>query len=324
MTWLAWRQIRAQAAASALALAALALLLVFSAARGAHLGGDLIQALRPTQRHAYIAGDAILILLPAVIGVFWGAPLAARELEAGTYRLAWTQTVSRARWLWTKIGLSALVTLATAAFATLLIGWWSAPIDRAIATGGDRGGLYVTRVEPLAFDARGIVPSAHALLALVLGVTVGLLIRRTLPAMAVTLAIVIALQVAMPLAIRQHLVAPVRTVVAIPTDSPILLGVAGDAAIQVHAPGGWLLSSHVVDRRGQTAPFPTSFVSCLRHGGEAAPPRCIAALNRQGYREQITEHPARQFWALQLAESAVFLTLSLILCGLCAWRIKRI
>ena len=56
MTWLAWRQIRAQAAASALALAALALLLVFSAARGAHLGGDLIQALRPTQRHAYIAG----------------------------------------------------------------------------------------------------------------------------------------------------------------------------------------------------------------------------------------------------------------------------
>ncbi len=64
MTWLAWRQIRAQAAAGALALAALALLLGFIAARSAHLGGEFIRALSPSQRHAYVTGDAILILLP--------------------------------------------------------------------------------------------------------------------------------------------------------------------------------------------------------------------------------------------------------------------
>ena len=43
-----------------------------------------------------------LILLAAVIGVFWGAPLVARELEQGTQRLVWTQSVTRRRWFSTK------------------------------------------------------------------------------------------------------------------------------------------------------------------------------------------------------------------------------
>ena len=33
-----------------------------------------------------------VILLPALIGIFWGAPLIARELESCTYRLSWTQS----------------------------------------------------------------------------------------------------------------------------------------------------------------------------------------------------------------------------------------
>jgi ABC-type multidrug transport system ATPase subunit len=32
---------------------------------------------------------------PVLIGMFWGAPLVARELETGTFRLAWTQSVTR-------------------------------------------------------------------------------------------------------------------------------------------------------------------------------------------------------------------------------------
>jgi hypothetical protein len=44
--------------------------------------------------------------------MFWGAPLVAGELESGTFRLAWTQDVSRVRWLalWTAPGtLEALI-----------------------------------------------------------------------------------------------------------------------------------------------------------------------------------------------------------------------
>ena len=42
--------------------------------------------------------------MPALIGAFWGAPLITREFEAGTFRLAWNQSVTRARWLAIKLG----------------------------------------------------------------------------------------------------------------------------------------------------------------------------------------------------------------------------
>src|ERR1039458_5140856 len=36
-----------------------------------------------------------VILVPALVGMFWGAPLIAREMETGSFRLAWTQSVTR-------------------------------------------------------------------------------------------------------------------------------------------------------------------------------------------------------------------------------------
>jgi hypothetical protein len=43
--------------------------------------------------------DILARSVPALVGVFWGAPLLAREYDTGTFRLAWTQSVSRRRWL---------------------------------------------------------------------------------------------------------------------------------------------------------------------------------------------------------------------------------
>ena len=37
--------------------------------------------------------------VPLLAGVFWGGPLIAREIEQDTHRLAWTQSISRGRWL---------------------------------------------------------------------------------------------------------------------------------------------------------------------------------------------------------------------------------
>jgi hypothetical protein len=36
----------------------------------------------------------------------WGAPLVARELEAGTFRLTWNQSITRTRWLAVKLTLT--------------------------------------------------------------------------------------------------------------------------------------------------------------------------------------------------------------------------
>ena len=46
----------------------------------------------------------LLLLLPLLIGLFWGAPLVSREVEHGTHRLVWTQGVSRRRWAAVKFG----------------------------------------------------------------------------------------------------------------------------------------------------------------------------------------------------------------------------
>jgi ABC-type transport system involved in multi-copper enzyme maturation permease subunit len=47
----------------------------------------------------FLLSTGIILLAPAVIGLFWGAPLIARELETGTAALAWNQSVTRTRWL---------------------------------------------------------------------------------------------------------------------------------------------------------------------------------------------------------------------------------
>ena len=148
-----------------------------------------------------------MLVLPALIGLFWGAPLLTRELEAGTHRLVWNQSVTRTRWLAVKLALTGLAAMTAAGLGSLAVSWWSSPIDKTAAN--------VPQMGPVVFAARGIVPIAYAAFAFALGVTVGMLVRRTLPAMAITLAVFVAVQFAMPLLVRPHLVPPTRSTIEI-------------------------------------------------------------------------------------------------------------
>jgi hypothetical protein len=323
MTWLAWRQMRGQALAAAIGMAALALLLMILVARTGHLAvADVVRQLSLPQKRVFALGSAALNLLPAVLGVFWGAPLVARELEAGTHRLAWAQGVGRQRWLWTKVGLGALATVATVGVASLALTWWAAPVDQAIGLAGDDGGVFVAKVEPLVFDARGIVPVAHALLAFMSGVAAGTLLRRTLPAMGATLVVVVALSLAMPLGVRQHLIAPVATTEAITADTPLMIDQNGTVTVDARRPGSWVLDQTIVDRSGARASAPAAFLDCLNHRG--APETCNATLRRAGLHVAVREQPARRFWPLQWIESGIFLALSAALAAFCALWIRRI
>ena len=92
-----------------------------------------------TARAAFLQNDDTLRTLlgslvravPAIIGIFWGAPLVARELESGTYRLAWTQSITRTRWLAVKLGVIGLASMAVAGLLSLIVTWWASPLDRA-------------------------------------------------------------------------------------------------------------------------------------------------------------------------------------------------
>jgi hypothetical protein len=222
MIWLTWRQFRAAGAMMAAALAALAAMLALTgpgladdyatgiAACTSQSGGcsSFVDRFFQDHQDAFLAAAAVVLVLPALIGLFWGAPLLTRELEAGTHRLVWNQTITRTRWLAVKLGLIGLAAVTAAGLGSLAVTWWSSPIDKAAAPN-------FPKMAPLLFAARGIVPIAYAAFAFALGVTVGMLVRRTLPAMAITLAVFVAVQLAMPLLVRPHLLPPMRSTIEI-------------------------------------------------------------------------------------------------------------
>jgi ABC-type transport system involved in multi-copper enzyme maturation permease subunit len=135
MTWLAWRQSRLQflIAACALLLLTLAFALTepglhhLSAEYGARPAAFLAQVQTGGYPVLYFVGGAVMYLTPLVIGAFWGAPLIARELEAGTHRLTWNQSVTRTRWLLVKIAIGGGAAMLFAGIAGLLLSWWAGP-----------------------------------------------------------------------------------------------------------------------------------------------------------------------------------------------------
>jgi hypothetical protein len=352
MIWLTWRQFRAQAAMMAAALAVLAVILALTGSRLAddyatgiaacstESGGcsEFVHRFFDDHRGPFLAVTAVVLVLPALIGLFWGAPLIARELEAGTHRLVWNQSITRTRWLAVKLGLTGLAAVTAAGLGSLAVTWWSSPIDK---TGADQ----FARMEPLLFGARGMVPIGYAAFAFALAVTVGMLVRRTLPAMAITLAGFVVVQIAMPLLVRPHLIAPTRSTIEITAASlDGLRGRPGNGPLQVilRAPdtaaymGAWVLSSQAVDASGHAV----GSISVSRSGACAPPQKgpaqqpagaepgdelsaCFAEIRRLGYRQQLTYHPASRFWAFQWYETGVYTALALGLAGFCFWRLRH-
>jgi hypothetical protein len=351
MIWLTWRQFRAQAAMMSAALAVLAVILVLT---GPGLADDysagiaacttqsngcssFVDRFFHDHQDAFLAVTAVVLVLPALLGLFWGAPLIARELEAGTHRLVWNQSVTRTRWLAVKLGLTGLAAMAAAGLGSLAVDWWSDPIDKTAADFG--------RMEPLLFDARGIVPIAYAVFALVLGVTVGMLVRRALPAMAITLAVFVAVQIAMPLLVRPHFIPPKVSTVEISAanlDGLVAPRGGGPVRLFTKAPdtgayaGAWLLSSHIVDASGhavRSVPVSRTGACGPPQGGPAQQPAgakpgdelsaCFAEIKRLGYRQRLTYQPASRFWAFQSYETGIYIALALSLAGLCFWRIRH-
>jgi hypothetical protein len=220
--------------------------------------------------------------------------------------------------------------------------WWAAPISQAVIDGG-HGGPAQSRFSQLNFPIHGITPLGYAAFAFALGVTAGALIRRTVPAMAVTLAIFAALQVAMPLWVRPNLAPPDHTVIPVTSlapAGPAQAGPGGDTftlyALDIPGqPGAWLLSSGPVNAAGQaisTTPAACASVGTGPGGGPQGnaflpgqgPAAFVACLGHHGIREAITYQPASRYWRFQLTETAIYLALALALAGCCFRRLSRL
>jgi hypothetical protein len=355
MIQLAWRQFRTQALVAYGLLAVIAVILVITGVQlaryydtyvatcGAHGNCGPAQTAFLARDHIVQAAlGPILLLLPALIGMFWGAPLLARELETGTYRLAWTQSVTRGRWLTVKLGMLGLASMAVTGLFSLLVTWWFSRIDQ----------LNLGRFTPGLFEDRGIVPVGYAAFAFALGVTAGVLIRRTVPAMAATLIPYAAARLAVAFWIRPHLMAPLRIT------APLALGGPGRTTMMGQGttnPSDWVLSSDTLNRAGQV--IGQNGGISIAHGMEgisfqprpdgiwlAGVGRCPnipagaslgpgspvsrsgalqACVSKLGVHQQLVYQPISRFWAFQWYETGIFLAAAALLAGFCFWWVRR-
>jgi hypothetical protein len=338
MIRLSWLQFRAQALTAVAALAAFAIVL---AATGPHLaslytastitgchGGNCLFAantflsqLQATSPYpiVYLLGIALILAAPAITGIFWGAPLIARELETGTYQLAWTQSTTRTRWLVVKLALTGLAAMAVTEALSLIYTWWADPIVKATDLGGSTSLFSGGRFGSPTFATHGITPLGYAAFAFALGTAAGALIRRTVPAMAVTLAIFAAAQVAMPLGVRPHLIPPDHTVATIQSVDLDFGNLT--ATVVPGQPGAWILSSGAINAAGQTTnQLPAACQAAFSGLKPSSPGPCMES---HGFREAITYEPASRYWPLQWIETGIFLALALALTWFCFWRIGR-
>jgi hypothetical protein len=161
------------------------------------------------------------------------------------------------------------------------------------------------------FDARGVVPLGYAALGFVLGVTLGVLVRRTIPAMAATLVIVAAVQFAVPAWIRPNLVSPLTITSPALTASALQsarFGTEGQVTIPIDIPGAWIVADRTVTPDGHSLNA-LNTVQCLN----LALPQTADCLAKQDLRQVVEYQPANRFWEFQGIETAILLTASVAL-----------
>lgn len=354
MTRFAWLQSRTQTLVAAGLLAALAIAAAVTGVQLSHLfhrdvahctSGCGFAISRFLSRYTFMdrALDILARAVPALLGLFWGAPLLARELETGTHRLAWTQSVTRSRWLLTRLALGALATAALAGALTLTVTWWYRSRDQVGGT--DQFAL---------FDRRDVAPIAYALFAFACGALVGAVVRRTVAAMAATLGAFVFARVAVSVWVRPHLLSPLHrtmSLVGAGPAKPVSLGIgfSNGGPLQLFAQGqgpprSWTLSSRLVTgtghpvSQGQIAAFlhqhcpqvgpPTAAPGPgvgLPQPGDAAAHAAHACLQQvaKTFQLLVTYQPADRYWTFQWLETGIFVALAVAAAAGCYWWVTR-
>ena len=328
MTWLVWRQHRNQAYFAAAALAAFAVLLLFTglqmaseyhsalaACTASHTCGSLANVLT-LGSPPVIFLVLLTMAVPALLGVFWGAPLVARELETGTSQFAWMQSITRRRWLAVKTGWILLAAAAWGGVVSALVTWWSSP----------ENALKQQNFKPGQFDIQGIVPVGYALFAVALGIAVGTLVRRVLPALAITLGVFGGVRMLIAYFVRPHYLTPVTLISSIdhpggPTGSywSLALGTIG--------PNGQVLASNGLHNflgyPSVNNGIPSVCRAALGRGMGRAAERIASCMSAHGYRGFITYQPANRYWTFQGLETGIFVLLAAALIGAAVIMVTR-
>ncbi|HEX8863763.1 MAG TPA: ABC transporter permease [Actinomycetes bacterium] len=324
MVWLTWRQHRAEALGGLLLLGAVAAILLavgvpmhaayHQAGIAACLGQpdatptcasaiDDFASRFSTTTNSLLGLVPWLNFLPAVVGIFVGAPLLAREFEHDTWRLAWTQAVPRTRWLAVKLAVLLAAILALTTVLSGLFGWYRGPLDRLDG-----------RLVASAFDFEGLSLPAYTLFAFALGTLAGILTRRTVLAMGATLAGFVAVRLPVEDWLRPHYQRPVTAIVD-PLD--LQHGSVVDTNLN--------LGRRLLDAGGHQLSLAQqrSLFNSLASTTSGTRDSLTASLHQHGYHWQVIYQPASRYWHFQLIEAALFTGLAGILLAVAIWQLHR-
>ncbi|BFV55557.1 hypothetical protein KCMC57_up06610 [Kitasatospora sp. CMC57] len=199
LLWLAWRQSRPAIlvlTAGLLLLTVMSLTVHFAVAgqadvlrsanctlSGAWNGTNCYKTAERVQVFAALYLDVFqpaVTFLPLLIGMLLGAPLLAQELERGTYRLVWSQSVTPARWLAARIGVPMAAVALTSGVLAVVSSWvwWTDIVHSPV--------LFDPPFQGFTYPVLGLMPLSWSLFSFALGVAIGLWRRRTVSAILLT------------------------------------------------------------------------------------------------------------------------------------------
>ena len=196
-------------------------------------------------------------LLPGLIGVLLATSFVL-ELENGTYRLAWTQSITRRRWIATKLAVAVVVALLAALAMTLLITWWRTPFVHLQG-----------RMDNSVFDFEGTVAAGYVLFALGLALAVGAVWRRAVPALVVAFVGYVAARIFVDTWLRQRYEAPLSATWRELGGK----GVASASSPPVGLDHAWVLTQYPSDRLGRHLDY--ALGPCVHPAGSPGKIGCL-------------------------------------------------
>jgi hypothetical protein len=239
----------------------------------------------------------LLLAVPVLVGAFVGGPALARELESGTFRFAWTQGAGRVRLAAARLVPLAAVLTAAAYGLSALFSWYIGPFVQSGVTG---------RFPMQLFGTMGTDFAAWTLFSFALAAFAGVLLRRTVTAVAASLVVLTAADVATMMALRQHYMSPLAVTGAEPAGT-----------------GNWVVGNWFTTASGGPVNQNAVFAAFAQFPPGTSAGQTDAYLASHHYLQWWSYQPASRWWEFQLTEGGWLLAASILLIAATVLLIRR-
>jgi len=319
MTWLTWRLHRTEAAIGIPIFAAL-IVIMFLATQSVNSAYDAASNLG-----CFDNGDSILCSERLsdyydrssrwgnLTTLLHGIPLAVaallviptlQELERGTHRLAWTQSISRRRWTLIRVGF-------LIGISTLVAAVW------AVTTSDWRSSILQVDEQSFARDAFELSPAVlvgYGLFAVALGLAAAVVTRRLIPTLALLAVGFTGTRILTTFVLRERYRNPVEETIP----------AADDTGQFTAFEDRWILDESWLTKSGERLSWERVNQLCTpgadEQNFEAFYQKCLVDNDLQYYR---AFHPTDRFGQFQLIETALYLGLAAGLFALSYWWLTR-